>query len=145
LGSAGGGAGLARDWLVAGSHSPHYAGRDGPPSIASDTYWISDALDFSPDMKPLAVVSGGDASPLLDIYAATLHNWHAAPPGGVEGDKVFTPAAREVFTFVRASGDAPARVMPADAGGVYDATSLLTVDHHVCLWRGQVHPLARCR
>jgi hypothetical protein len=123
---AAGGAGLARDWIAAGFHSPYYAGRDGPPSIASDTYWISDALDFSPDMKPLAVVSGADASRLLESYAATLHNWHALPPGGVEGYKVSTPAGREVFTFVRASGDTPARVMPAEAGGVYDATPVLT-------------------
>lgn len=125
--SGSGGAGMETDWIAAFLlHDPYYTGLDGPPAVASDTYWITDHRDFSPGMMPLATVTGADASQLLDAYVATLHHWHELPPGGVAGGyKVFTPAGREVFTFVPAQGARGSQVMPAEAGGIYDAAPAL--------------------
>ncbi len=120
---AGGGPELPKDWIAAEFQDPYYT---EPPPIASGTYWVTETLDFSPDMKPLAVIADDAAARLLAGYAAALHNWNPLPPGGVRGYKVFTPAGRELFTYVPAAGRMPAQVMPAEAGGLYDAGPVLT-------------------
>ena len=124
---ASGGEGMETDWIAAKLlHGPYYTGLDGPPAVASDTYWITDQRDFSPGMTPLATVTGADASQLLDAYIATLHHWHEVPPEGLRGGyKVFTPAGREMFGFAPAQGSRGPQVMPAEAGGIYDADPAL--------------------
>jgi len=110
------------DWISAMLRDPYYA---GPPGVVSDGYRLT-AYEDAPGAAPLGTFVGAQATQLFREYAATLHHWHPLPLHGINGYKVYTSAGREVFTYAPASATAPAQVMPAEAGGVFDATPKLS-------------------
>ncbi len=120
-------------------HGRYYSGQDGTPSITSDDYLFIDNAGFTPGGTPLGRVTGDDARGLLDGYIATLHNWHptsaendggyhdfAVPNAGRQQFTIFTPANREVFSFVTAADGTVLRVYAAEGfGGFFDAAPAL--------------------
>lgn len=127
-------------------HGRYYSGQDGTPSITSDDYMLIDNAGFTPGGTPLGRVTGDDARGLLDGYIATLHNWHPTSAendggyhdftvqnGGRQQFTIFTPANREVFSFVTAADGAVLRVYAAEGfGGYFDpAPQLETIMRRV--------------
>lgn len=138
---AGNGVGLETDPIAAlVRHGRYYSGLDGTPSIASGGYILINNAEFTQGGAPQGRVTGDDARGLLSAYIATLHNWHPISEENAGGYHdfslqngvrqqftVFTPANREVFSFVTAADGSVLRVYAAEGfGGYFDPAPALT-------------------